>query len=177
LGTPSASVRWEINLNKCSWYILRWEWNKGCPILRKALPSDLQLTLCQGNNADPVSIPQKSPEMSSKMLGVHLKPSATSPITFVLSELRPTNTPFIFYPHASPQPTLTFSAALSTLELGGIGLYDLWTEAGLEAFKVFRNALFTDSEPGNLIRMNLAYSQREAGIGHALLQHPGIHLP
>jgi Reverse transcriptase (RNA-dependent DNA polymerase) len=65
---------WKLNLNKCSWYIVRLDWNKGRPILRKALPSDAQLTLCQGNNADPAPIPQRSPEMSSKMLGVHLNP-------------------------------------------------------------------------------------------------------
>ena len=62
-------------------------------------------------------------------------------------------------------------------ELGGIGLYDLRTEAGIEALKFFRNALYSDSEPGNLIRLNLDYSQREAGVGQALLQYPVIHLP
>jgi hypothetical protein len=64
----------KLNLNKCSWYILKWDWNKGRPTLRKALPSDPPLTLCQGNNINPVPIPMNTPDKSSKMLGVHLNP-------------------------------------------------------------------------------------------------------
>ena len=61
--------------------------------------------------------------------------------------------------------------------MGGLGLYDLRTEAGLEALKFFRNSIYSRSEAGNLLRLNMEYSQRESGIGHPLLQYPGVHVP
>ena len=62
-----------------------------------------------------------------------------------------------------------------SMELGGLGLYDLRTEVGIEALKFLRNSTYSDSEPGNLIRLNLQYSQLESGIGEPLLEHPSIH--
>jgi hypothetical protein len=65
----------KLNLSKCSWYILRWDWCNDRPILRKALPSDPQLLLSQGTQTAKVPIPQITPETSSsKMLGVQLNP-------------------------------------------------------------------------------------------------------
>ena len=61
-------------------------------------------------------------------------------------------------------------------ELGGLGLYDLRSEVGIEAIKFFRNAIYSNSECGKLLRINLQYSQLEAGIGQALLEHPTIHI-
>ena len=58
------------------------------------------------------------------------------------------------------------------IEMGGLGFYDLRTEVGIEAIKFLRNSLYSDSETGNLIRINLQYSQREAGVGFYLLEHP-----
>ena len=55
--------------------------------------------------------------------------------------------------------------------MGGLGLYDLRTEAGLEALKRFRIALYTNSEAGNLICLNLQYSE---GFGSGL---PSTVLP
>ena len=63
------------------------------------------------------------------------------------------------------------------LKMGGLGLYDLRTEAGLEALKFFRNSIYAQSEAGNLLRLNMKYSQRESGIGTPLLQYPGVHVP
>jgi hypothetical protein len=63
------------------------------------------------------------------------------------------------------------------IELGGLGLYDLRTEAGLEALKFFRNSIYENSETaGNLLRINLEHSQREAGILEPLLEHPNIYV-
>ncbi|KAI2500344.1 hypothetical protein MHU86_14152 [Fragilaria crotonensis] len=73
--------------------------------------------------------------------------------------------------------TIPTSIRHGPVELGGLGIYDLRTEAGLEALKFFRNAIYSDSEVGNLLRINLQYSQLESGIGEPLLEHPGIHLP
>ena len=63
------------------------------------------------------------------------------------------------------------------IEMGGLGLYDLRTEVGIEALKYLRNSLYSESEPGNLIRINLQYSQLEAGIGQPLLEYPTIYIP
>ena len=62
-------------------------------------------------------------------------------------------------------------------ELGGLAIYDLRTEAGLEAVKFFRNAIYADSENGNMLRLNLQYSQLESGVGDSLLERPDLHIP
>ena len=72
--------------------------------------------------------------------------------------------------------TIPTSLRHGPVELGGLGLYDLRTEAGIEAIKFLRNSLYNDSESGNLIRLNLQYSQREAGVGFHLLEKPHLHL-
>ena len=46
------------------------------------------------------------------------------------------------------------------MDLGGLGLYDLRNEAGIEALKFLRNSIYSESEPGNLILLNLQYSQQ-----------------
>ena len=51
-------------------------------------------------------------------------------------------------------------------------MYDLRTEAGIEGLKFLRNSLYSDTEAGNLIRINIQYSQREAGVGYHLLENP-----
>ena len=38
----------KLNLSKCSYFILRWEWQSGRPVIRKTVPSDRQLSLHQG---------------------------------------------------------------------------------------------------------------------------------
>jgi hypothetical protein len=74
------------------------------------------------------------------------------------------------------QSTIPASIRHGPKELGGLELYDLSTEAGIESIKFFRDALYADSENGRLLRLNLQYSQLEAGIGDSLLEHPGLHL-
>ena len=41
----------KLNLGKCSWYVLRWEWDKGRPVIRPLNQEDPQLRLQQGNDA------------------------------------------------------------------------------------------------------------------------------
>ena len=71
LQLQEAAQTWErllflsggkLNLSKCSWYILRWEWKNGRPVIRKIKPEDSPLLLVQGNHANPVTIKQHSPE-------------------------------------------------------------------------------------------------------------------
>ena len=73
--------------------------------------------------------------------------------------------------------TIPTSIRHGPIEMGGLGLYDFRTEAGLEALKFFRNSLYTNSEAGNLIRLNLQYSQRESGVGYPLLEQPTRYIP
>ena len=62
-------------------------------------------------------------------------------------------------------------------ELGGLGLYDLRTESGIESLKFLRNAVFSNSAAGQLILLNLQYLQLESGIGECLLEHPNKVIP
>ena len=74
------------------------------------------------------------------------------------------------------QSTILTAIRHGLAEFGGLEIYDLRTEAGLEALKFFRDALYSGSENGKLLRLNLQYSQIEAGIGQSLLEHPEIHV-
>ena len=62
-------------------------------------------------------------------------------------------------------------------ELGGLAVYDLRTEAGLEAVIFFRNSIYADLENGNLLRLNMQYSQLESGVGDLLLERPNLYIP
>jgi hypothetical protein len=64
-----------------------------------------------------------------------------------------------------------------SLALGGLDIFDMRTEMGIENLKFLRNAVFSKSAAGDLILMNLQYRQLEAGIGECLLEHPSISIP
>ena len=74
------------------------------------------------------------------------------------------------------QSTIPTAIRHGPRELGGLDLYDLRTEVGIESLKFFRDAIYSKSETGKLLRLNMQYSQLEAGIGQDLLQFPAIHL-
>jgi hypothetical protein len=59
---------------------------------------------------------------------------------------------------------------------GGLALYDLQTEAGLESIKFLRDSIYSDTAAGRLILTNLHDSQREAGIPSPLLETPDLHI-
>ena len=72
--------------------------------------------------------------------------------------------------------TIPMALQYGPLELGGLDLYDLRTEAGIESLKFLRNSLYCDSEAGNLICLNIDYSQREAGVAFHLLEKPSNYI-
>ena len=74
------------------------------------------------------------------------------------------------------QSTIPTAIRHGPAEYGGLEIFDLRTEAGLEAIKFFRDSVYTGSENGKLLLMNLHYSQIEAGIGEPLLEYPSITL-
>ena len=59
---------------------------------------------------------------------------------------------------------------------GGLDLYDLQTEGGLESIKFMRDAIYTDTPAGRLILTNLQYSQLEAGVPEPLLEKPDQYI-
>jgi hypothetical protein len=57
----------KLNLTKCSWYILRWEWTNGRPFIQKIHPDDPEIALTQGAKSTPITIKRQTPEHSSRM--------------------------------------------------------------------------------------------------------------
>jgi hypothetical protein len=65
----------KLNLSKCSWYALRWEWEKGRPVIRPIKPDDPSIRLHQGyDRTRTTEIPRSDLTTSGKMLGVLLSP-------------------------------------------------------------------------------------------------------
>ena len=62
-------------------------------------------------------------------------------------------------------------------ELGGLGLFDLRTELGISTLKYMRDAIYSQTEAGKLMILNVKYSQIESGLSEPLLEHPGISIP
>jgi hypothetical protein len=79
----SIAQKWEkllhfsggaLNLNKCSWYVMYWDWQQGRPILRKATEQDQTVSLTQGSHKTKVPISRQDPTIASKLLGVYQTP-------------------------------------------------------------------------------------------------------
>jgi hypothetical protein len=64
----------KLNLKKCSDFVLRWEWPRGRPTLRKTLPSDPLVSLTQSQSTTWYDIRQTPPTESNRMLRVMLNP-------------------------------------------------------------------------------------------------------
>ncbi|KAI2508454.1 hypothetical protein MHU86_5981 [Fragilaria crotonensis] len=64
----------KLNLKKCTYFVLQWDWQHGRPIIRKMLPSDSSVSLTQGQSATRHAIKRTSPTESIRMLGVLLNP-------------------------------------------------------------------------------------------------------
>jgi hypothetical protein len=213
-----------LNLKKCSWYALSWDWKDGRPVIRKRLETDPDIQLRQGSSIDTTIIRRMDLEEAPRILGVfisptgdfsaHIKVLKSRADTFAvrLKSPRITVTDALLFHQTIYIPTMRYSLAaiaaneesLTTIQtnlmasllqklnvnchlprairhgpkmFGGLGLYDVQTEAGLEAIKFMRDSVFSDSPAGRLIVTNLQYSQREAGIPDPLLENPNLHLP
>ncbi|KAI2501344.1 hypothetical protein MHU86_13142 [Fragilaria crotonensis] len=91
-----------LNLSKCSWYAMVWDWRKGRPQLREILPTDKEVQLTQGSGSIPVTIKRQELNQSTRILGVHQTRWETSRIilssqdksrsTFKISKVSPTAT-------------------------------------------------------------------------------------
>lgn len=63
-----------LNLSKCSWYAMVWDWRKGRPQLRDILPTDPQVQLTQGSSTTPATIQRQDLSQSMRILGVYQNP-------------------------------------------------------------------------------------------------------
>ena len=63
-----------LNLSKCSWYVLYWDWIKGRPQLRPIEESDPTVTLRKGLSTDKATIKRQEVKSSARLLGVYQTP-------------------------------------------------------------------------------------------------------
>lgn len=63
-----------LNLQKCSWYVMYWDWHKGRPQLRPIQDTDPTLNLTTQGKHVPLQIKRLNPTVSSRILGVYLSP-------------------------------------------------------------------------------------------------------
>ncbi|KAI2505051.1 hypothetical protein MHU86_9407 [Fragilaria crotonensis] len=66
-----------LNLKKCSWYIMYWDWRNGRPQMRPSSPSDPPINLYQGSSShhQRATIRRQEIDESARILGVHQTPS------------------------------------------------------------------------------------------------------
>jgi hypothetical protein len=62
-----------LNLKKCSWSLLYWEWRHGRPVIRARDPEDPSIVLHTQNKIG-AEIRYTTPDESNRILGVHLNP-------------------------------------------------------------------------------------------------------
>ena len=210
-----------LNLKKCSWYILYWEWKDGRPILRPVQPDDPTISLTKGASSTPLPVDCLPSDQASKILGVHLSPlgdfskhlavmkikadtyairirspklTASDIRVFHRSIYRPAmlySLPSIAVDEEAYGPvqskilasilngigvarTIPTAIRHGPESMGGLALIDLRTEAGIAALKLLRDSVFSMSETGKMIMINLYHSQRESGIGTPLLERPDL---
>ena len=60
-----------LNLSKCSWYIMYWDWKHGRPVLRKRADDDPTINLHKGEATTTTTIRRQDLNKSSRILGVH----------------------------------------------------------------------------------------------------------
>ena len=63
-----------LNLSKCSWYALYWDWRKGRPQLRPISPSDPGVQLRKGSTTTTTTIKRQDVNSASRLLGVYQTP-------------------------------------------------------------------------------------------------------
>ena len=213
-----------LNLQKCTWHVMYWDWKLGRPLLRSVAATDPPLTLTtQGEHTNAIPIRRLPITKASRILGVHLSPNGdfsnqlivlkTKADIFAIRLRSPKLTPqdiqtfhqTMYAPAmryvlpalavdeeelapiqskilASMLQKLGYSSKIPVairhgpVELGGLALIDLRTELGISNLKYMRDSIFSDTEVGKLMILNVKYSQIESGIKEPLLENPGIQI-
>ncbi len=213
-----------LNLKKCSWYVMYWEWKAGRPRLCPIHPDNPPVILADSELSTASTIRRMDIAQSSRILGVHLSPSGCFSDQIRICKAKADNYALKLH---SPQltandirvfhrsiysPAMRYPLAAMSVDeeslhsiqskvvptmlqrmlvnrnlptairhgpalFGGLDIMDIRTEAGIEALKFFRNAVYSSSPVGNMLLINVQYSQLESGINFPILQHPSIPLP
>jgi hypothetical protein len=75
-----------LNLKKCHWWMMYWEWTDGRPMLRPHRPDDPSVQLTKGRDTTPHIIKHSGTTQANRILGVFLAPNGD--FTKQLSKLR-----------------------------------------------------------------------------------------
>ena len=214
-----------LNLRKCSWSFLYWEWKNGRPQIRTPTNDDVHIKIRRDlSDISGTVIRRTAPNDANKILGVYLNPVGefsthlnylrktansyascirTSRITVpeMTTFLKTIYAPSMMYslPAVScPEEDLhsvqtdllrvtlqKLGASSKTpteirhgpYELGGLNIMDLRTETGIARIKFLRDAIYSDSEAGRLLKLSIKMTQLEAGIAEPILEAPHLPLP
>jgi hypothetical protein len=63
-----------LNLQKCSWYVMFWDWRNGRPYIRSTGEDDIPIQLHKGSEANPTEIRRQALSESIRILGIHQTP-------------------------------------------------------------------------------------------------------
>jgi len=64
-----------LNLSKCSWFVMYWDWRAGRPVIRRSDESaTAQVQLSQGQSTEKARIPRQELHQSTRILGVLQNP-------------------------------------------------------------------------------------------------------
>jgi hypothetical protein len=213
-----------LNLQKCFYYVMHWQWDRGKPELYSPTADDPQLQLVGGNDPTAHLIPCRPNAGAERTLGAYISPSGDSAeqlrqlrrkaihmsagITRARispQQARTWHDCYYFRSVGFPLPTLAtdeenlepvqtpiISPLLQKLgynrnmprevvfgpkTLGGINLFNLKTEYGVEAISFLQDSLYRRDDVGIMLLISIQTSQLEAGISTPLLSAPHIYIP
>jgi hypothetical protein len=65
-----------LNLSKCFYYVLYWEWPQGLLVLHSSSTEDSTMVLTSGSSTSESTITRLDPKTASRTLGVYLSPTS-----------------------------------------------------------------------------------------------------
>ena len=106
----------DLNLSKCSWHIIFWDWKKGRPGIRLPASTDPPLFLTtQGETTDATTIKWLPLDQASRLLGVYLTPTGNfSHQLHVLQQKADTFSIRLRSPKLTPRDIMTFHRTMYT---------------------------------------------------------------
>jgi hypothetical protein len=65
-----------LNIKKCFWYLVHWEWHKGRPSMATSVMTLAMITLTSGSTPVYEVVPRKEPWDAMRTLGVRVAPDS-----------------------------------------------------------------------------------------------------
>ena len=104
-----------LNLSKCSWYVMFWDWKAGRPQTRAIQHDDAILSLRTQGSTDQIPIKRLPLTQASRILGVHLAPNGDfSQQLIVLKDKADVLASRLRSPKLTPQDIQTFHRTMYT---------------------------------------------------------------